>query len=172
MVRFKYVKKPPQPQIDVVFPSLDIRPRPRKEMELIENFMSSKKYQAANSLIITAGHAGTDYKQGKGVTAEEMQEFCNQISPGTLKNFIQYQTFLLELILQIKDKNEPKQMQTMEMIEKWLKTLPELEQENLKIYARLLIEYLRSHNRPKILIDRLFSVFGEFPPIPEELLMK
>jgi uncharacterized membrane-anchored protein len=52
MVRLKYYW-PPKPQVDVAFPSLDIKPRPQKEMELIENFMSSEKYLAMGRVIMT-----------------------------------------------------------------------------------------------------------------------
>ena len=115
----------------------------------------------------------------KTITVEEIQEtvlemrkFCDQISQGTLKNYIQYQIFLLELILQIKDKNATEQMKVIEKIGKWFEPLPELEQENLKIIARHLKEHLQRQDNSEKLVERFTSIFGEPPPIPEELLMK
>jgi hypothetical protein len=169
---------PPIPPVIVVFPSLDIRPRPQKEMEFIENFMSNKRYLAMGHVILTmSGYSANN--PGKTITVAEiqetvieMQEFCDQISQGTLKNSIQYQIFLLELILQIKDKNATEQMKTMEKIGKWLEPLPELEQENLKIIARHLKERLNGQKNSEKLMERFTDIFGEFPPMPEELLMK
>ena len=169
----------PVPPVLVVFrSSLDIIPRPPKETKLIENFMSNKQYRAMGSVISTlSGYSAKN--PGKTITVEEiqetvieMQEFCDQISQGTLKNFVQYQIFLLELILQIKDKNATEQMKTIEKIGKWLEPLPELEQENLKIMARHLKERFRKQEHSEKLMERFTSVFGEPPPIPEELLMK
>ena len=63
-------------------------------------------------------------------------------------------------------------MKTMEKIGKWLEPLPELEQENLKIIARHLKEHFRKQEHSEKLMERFTSVFGESPPMPEELLMK
>ena|GEM_PF-4072666 len=161
---------PVQPVI--FWSSLDIRPRHPNEMELIENFMSSQKYAAMEN-VISNSYGKSVKNPGTNITLEEiqeivieMQEFCGQISQGTLKNFIQYQIFLIELTLQIRDKNTSEQMITMEKIEKWLESLPELEQVNLKIYARDIKRKFLGQDHSEKLMERFTDIFGEFPPMP------
>jgi len=168
----------PVPPVLVVFPSLDIKPRTPKEMELIEEFMSNKQYLAMSRVISTlSGYSAKN--PSKTITVEEIQEtvimmreFHDQISQGTLKNSIQYQIFLLELILQIKDKNTTEQMKIMDRIGKWLEPLPELEQENLKIVTRHLKRHLSRQDNSEKLTEHFTRVFGDPPPMLEELLTK
>lgn len=171
----KEVSKAPLAELRTIFPALSISPRSQEEAEFIDNFMSSKRYGFAGTLISSsAGHVNVIMKNDPDqvISVEEMQEFCDQISQGTLKNFIQYQTFLLEFVFHTMDKNEVEQMKVIEKIDKWLEPLPDLEQENLKNYARHLKERLEWQDHPEKLIESFVNVFGEPYPVPEALKMK
>ena len=144
-------------QLHVIAPHiLCIVPRPPEEMELIETFMENK---ARRDLL------GLNSGRQFGATKEEMQDFRDKISPGTLKNYIQFHIFLNEFMQGIDEKYISEYIKVLDEMEQWLGTLHELERECLQIYARWLLTPIIPRELNS-LHDKCDSVFGKVPPIP------